>query len=181
MAEYIAFDPKVEVKGAAVLSVIIGLKEMAMEAKATEILTHYNLFPVEAEAWYPQQVWLDAFREISKTGHMNLVSIGMKIPDVAAFPPDLDTVEKALGLLDVAYQMNHRGGEIGEYHFSLNDEHSGVMTCNNPYPSDFDFGLVYRMVQKFRPATSRNFQVKLDPDKTTRKQGGDSCTYLLTW
>ena len=55
------------------------------------------------------------------------------------------------------------------------------MVCENPYPSDFDYGIIYRIVQKFRGPDSDELLVMLDDSKPTRKNGADSCTYLIRW
>ena len=125
--------------------------------------------------------YLDAYKEIDGLNLLNLVAVGMSVPDNAEFPPDIQTVEDALASLNVAYQMNHRGGDIGEYRYESTGERSGKMICRNPYPSDFDYGLIYRLIQKFRTASDGHILVKLDTDAPSRKNGHESCTYLLEW
>ncbi|MEM6529549.1 MAG: hypothetical protein AAF653_14725, partial [Chloroflexota bacterium] len=133
------------------------------------------------DRWYSQQDQLNILKEVSAFGLLSLVAVGMQIPDKAAFPPDIKSVEDGLNLLNQAYRMNHRGGAIGEYRYEPAGERSGKMIARNPYPSDFDYGLIYKMVQKFRPADSTRFYVELDADVPTRKNGADSCTYLIVW
>jgi hypothetical protein len=176
MAEYVSFDPKVEVLGAAIMSVVAGIGDTAIP-----ILKKYELYPLDKDGWYSQQSWLDAFRELKKADFLNEVSIGMKIPDEAQWPPDIKTVKDALTTLNVAYHMNHRNGEIGGYHFTATSDNEGVMVCENPYPSDFDYGIIYRTVQKFREQGNKAFRVKLDDSKPSRKKGANSCTYLINW
>lgn len=175
MTKYKALDPNVEVMGAAIMSVTSSLGDEVLP-----ILKEHNLNPLEAENWYTQQDWLNAFAALSEKNFMNAVAIGMKIPDNAAWPPDVKTVHQALSSINIAYGMNHRNGEIGGYHYEQTGEKSGVMVCDNPYPSDFDYGIVYRTVQKFMTEGDRP-HVKLDGDKPTRKTGGKSCTYLIDW
>lgn len=175
MTQYIAFEPQVEVLGAAIMSVSAGLGE-----RATPILQKYNLYPVEREQWYKQQDWLDAFREFSTRSMLDLLAIGMKIPDEAEWPPDVKSVHDALASIDIAYHMNHRNGEIGHYSYRKLNENEGIMVCNNPYPSDFDLGIVYGTAAKFssNPASVR---VTLDHREPSRKHGAESCTYLIKW
>ena len=46
--------------------------------------------------WYPQQAWLNAFREIAQTiGASTLHQIGLSIPGSAKFPPGVNPIEKA--------------------------------------------------------------------------------------
>lgn len=55
-----------------------------------------------------------------------------------------------------------------------------VMECKNPYPSDFDRGIIITMVRKFSFKSS-NILVELDESKPTRLNGADSCIFLITW
>lgn len=176
MAEYVTFDPNVETKGAAIMSTIAGLGD-----EAIPILEGFNLYPIDPENWYSQQTFLNALKQFSDTNYMNEVAIGMKIPDHAAWPPSITTVHDALESINVAYQMNHRGGKIGGYYYTKTGDQSGTMIGENPYPSDFDYGLIYRVVQKFRDPSSRKILVIRDEDQPTRQKGADSCTYHIEW
>ncbi|MDX2079079.1 MAG: hypothetical protein SFZ02_21795 [bacterium] len=176
MAEFVAFDPNVEVLGITIQSVIISLGD-----EAIPFLKKYDLHPIVPEGWYNQQKWLDSFRELNSKKFLSLVSIGMKIPDLAAWPPDINTVHAALASINVAYSMNHRNGAIGGYYYTETGPTSGTMVCENPYPSDFDYGLIYRTVQKFRDSTSTKLLVKRDDTQPNRITGANSCTYYIEW
>ncbi len=176
MAEFISFDPGVEVSGHVVFSTLA-----APDEQTKPVMERYGLGDVDPESWYPLQALLDVLQELAERGHFNMVAIGMTIPDVAMFPPEINTIEDALILLGEAYQMNHRGGEIGEYVFKKTGEQIGEMLCRNPYPSDFDYGLIYRLIQKHRPDDSSKFQVARDDSISNRKNGGDACIYHVSW
>ncbi len=194
MAEFIAFNPEVEVNGQTVFAFINSMKRG--QAKRKEILVKHGIDPVEG-AWYPQQKWLDAFKEVAESvGDMNLFLIGVAIIENAQFPP-INNLKEGLGSIDVAYHMNHRlNGEVmfnpengqmldGIGHYTLVDfnesERTAVMLCNNPYPSKFDEGIIVGVGRKFQPADSQGVKVKVDVDKERRTKGGDSCTYLISW
>jgi hypothetical protein len=178
MAQFVAFDPNVEVRGETMLSTIASLGE-----QIRPVLAKHGLAVIEPEKWYPQQTWLDVLREVAAAkfnAMFDLVSIGMHIPENAAFPPDIDSIPAALASIDVAYHMNHRNGEIGEYRFvGVNDKQID-MICRNPYPDDFDYGIIYSMARRFRTAGS-HFVVRHDDHAPCRKKGADSCTYHITW
>ena len=178
MTQFIAFDPNTEVNGATIMSITDGLG-----ASAGSVLTTHGLHNLQADQWYPQQLWLDAFRDIAATSvnaMLDLVNIGMKIPENALFPPDIKSIQSALESIDVAYRMNHRGGEIGSYQ-CISVGHSQMdMVCRNPYPCDFDYGLIYSMVRRFRPLKTQ-FVVQHDDTAPCRKKGADSCIYHVTW
>lgn len=177
MAEYVAFEPGVEVRGVTILSVTKGLGDAAVP-----VMKKHNFHPFQEDGWYNLQAFLDMFRELKIGNFLNLVAIGMNIPDLVVWPPEIIGVHAALSSIDVAYHMNHRGGEIGSYHYTPTGEREGVMVCNNPYPSDFDYGLIYRTVQKFREdSSSAGMTVKRDDTIPNRKTGGDECVYHITW
>lgn len=176
MAQYIAFTPNVEVKGISILGIIETMGE-----EVIPIFEKHNLVDISPDEWYNQQEYLNAYKELAELNFMNLVAIGMKVPDHAVWPPHIKTVHDALASVNVAYQMNHRGGEIGSYDYTALGDQQGVMVCHNPYPSDFDYGLIYRIVQKFRTDERNNITVKRDNKSPNRLTGADSCTYHINW
>ena len=179
MAQFRAFSPGVLVNGQTVLSVVKGMGAFAKTG--SDILAKHGIATPDPAGWYPQQAWLDAFDEISKRiGARTLAQIGQSIPQSAKFPPGIDSVEKGLALLDTAYHMNHRGGEIGHYKFTKTGDRTGVMECGNPYPCDFDLGLVQSMAKRFAPP-GVIVKVTHDATRPCRAKAGDSCTYLISW
>jgi hypothetical protein len=180
MAEFVGFDPIVQVSGEAVSAVVHGMG--GAKWKALKILAEHNIHDPKWEMWYLQKNWLSAFREISETfGQETLHAIGLKIPENAKFPPDIDTIENALRSIDVAYHMNHRGGEIGIYGFESTGPRSATMVCRNPYPCSFDRGIIEAMAVRFKPDDSVAVSVQHDDSAPCRRHGADSCTYLVTW
>jgi len=191
MTEFKAIDSNVEVSGAAVLSVIEGMTRCSdcdlMESfrrMATRILAKNGIDSPRKDKWYPQQAWLDAFREISEEiGPATLRMIGEKIPETALWPPEVTTIEEGLASIDVAYHMNHRGGEIGHYRYEETHQagwKSGKVICNNPYPCAFDHGIIKATARRFAPKDKAPI-VTHDDSRPCRQKGGDSCTYLVSW
>jgi hypothetical protein len=60
-------------------------------------------------------------------------------------------------------------------------QRKAVILCRNPYPSDFDRGILAAIVERFKPADSVTTDVTLDLTKESRLNGADSCTYLISW
>jgi hypothetical protein len=179
MASFKAFDGKVEVNAETVLSVVDGMEKF--KADGLKFLQDFGIVDPAPGKWFPQQAWLDAFKKIAeKIGPNMLFQIGMKIPENAKFPPQINSVETALGAVDMAYHMNHRNGEIGHYNFEKTGEREGTMTCPNPYPCEFDKGLITSMAKKFAPA-GKIVVVNHDDTAECRKKGGESCTYKVRW
>jgi len=180
MAQFKAFTSSVEVNGETVLAVVDGMG--ARRGRALEILAEKGTPDPEPGRWYPQQAWLDAFRAIAEEfGPDTLFSIGRRIPENARFPSEIDSIGKALASLNAAYHVNHRGGGIGSYRFEKTGLRSGRMICKNPYPCDFDRGIVTAVAEKFRPADCEAVVVSKDESAPCRKEGADSCTYLVAW
>jgi hypothetical protein len=179
MAQFKAFAPGVEVNGQTVLSIVEGMS--TFKRCALQILADCGISDPQPGRWYPQQAWLDAFETIAKSvGHATLFQIGKKIPENADWPPGIDTIEKALASIDVAYHVNHRGGEIGHYTFQVTGDRSGKMVCHNPYPCDFDRGIIETIARKFAPAGTLVLVEHADL-QPCREKGADSCTYFVYW
>ncbi len=180
MAQFKAFAPGVSVNGETVLSVVAGMG--GFKAQALKILAKNGIEDPQPGKWYSQQAWLDSFKDISESiGAKILFEIGKKIPENAQWPPEIDSIEKALPSIDLAYRMNHKDGEIGHYNFKHKDEKSGIMVCHNPYPCEFDRGILISVARKFKPASSPFVTVKHDDTAPCRTKGADSCTYLIAW
>ncbi len=174
-----AFSDGVEVNGETVLSVVNGspLKEFTLD-----ILAKNGIKEPKAGRWYSQQTWLNVFKIISdQIGPTLLYSIGYSIPENAEFPEHIDTIEKALASIDIAYHMNHRNGDIGYYKFEMNGKNCGKMICENPYPCDFDRGIITGMAQKFKPQGSLFVVVEHAPEGPCRMNGDNTCIYNISW
>lgn len=104
--------------------------------------------------------------------------IGAKIPETAQFAAEIASLHKALESINIANQMNHHGGEIGSYDFQRGPDNSMLCTCANPYPCEFDRGIIEGLARKFCPAGQR-LTVRHDHAAPCRAQGADSCTYLI--
>lgn len=176
--QFKAYSDLVEVNGETVYSVIDGMG--VFKNKAVHILEKNGIVDPKPDMWFKQQNWLDAFYEISKSlGNRTLYSIGFSIPLNARFPSEIDSIEKALASIDVAYHMNHRNGEIGHYKFEKTGERNGKMVCENPYPCIFDHGIIEAVTQMI--FISKKAVVKHDNTCPCRKHGAESCTYLISW
>ena len=179
MGQFKAYSANVEVNGETVLSIVDGMG--SMKTMAIGILEKNGIKEPKPGQWFKQQAWLDAFKQISDSvGPNTLSQIGQKIPENAQFPPVIDTIEKALSAIDVAYHMNHRGGEIGKYKYAPDGPNKATMECANPYPCDFDRGIIVAMARRFAPKGAA-VRVTHDDDKPCRKKGDESCTYHVAW
>lgn len=179
MAQYQAFAKYVEVSGQSAQSVI---EAMGMFKKmAVEILAKHGIPELNADQWYPQQNYLDFYRDIAeRIGLKTLKTIGREVPNNALWPKEIDSLDKALASIDAAYHLNHRGGEIGSYRYEKTGERSAKIIANNPYPCPFDHGLIEGVAQKFAVSTAR-LRVVHDDTLPCRLNGAESCVYLISW
>ena len=192
MAQFIAFEDGITVNGQTILSVVNALEKAKAKDIALDVLAENNLINIEDKKWYKQIDWLNTFKSISEEmGETILFFIGKSIIDSAEFPPEIDDLEKGLASIDIAYHMNHqKGGKqmlnpengeklngIGSYKVTEVQDNQIKMVCENPYPCDFDRGIITSMSRKFEPLA----EVKLDPSTKGRKEGKKSSTYVITW
>jgi hypothetical protein len=180
MAQFKAFAPGVEVNGETVLSVVAGVP--GSEAMAKEILASCGIVDPQAGKWYPQQAWLDAFKKLAdEVGPRTLQNIGKAIPENAQWPPTVTSLDTALPSIDMAYHMNHRGGDIGTYGYQKIGDRGARMVCRNPYPCEFDRGIIISVAKRFKPADVAAVNTTHDDTQPCRSKGGDSCTYVVEW
>jgi hypothetical protein len=178
MTQFVAFDSNVEVSGAAILSFVA-----AMGRQILPVLAKHGITDPQPDQWYPQQAWLDSFRELAQgdfSSTLDLVNIGMKIPQSAIWPPEVQTIKDALASIDAAYHMNHRHGEIGCYRATEVGPREMEILCENPYQCDFDYGIIYGTARLYMPVGG-GLIVEHDDEAPCRKRGDDSCTYHVKW
>lgn len=188
-------EPGIEVGGASLRAIVDGFSKYP--SVAMKYLTKFGLVKqgaeIDPEGWYSQDAWLSAYEAIAKeVGINSLYSIGKAIVEVTQIPKHVNTIHAGLQSLDVIYHLNHRKngkvmfnpetGEmtkgIGNYHYKpMTGENCIVFMCDNPYPCDFDRGLVTGLAGRFEPQSS----TRHDNDAPCRKKGADSCTYIVRW
>ena len=181
LAEFRVLDANVEVNGETINAVVEGMG--AFHETALKILAKQGIADPQPGEWYSQQALLNALNIISeKLGPDALYNIGLKVPDNAQFPAGIDSLDRAVNVLDSAFHMNHRNGKIGHYRLNAVRETSFEIVCENPYPCEFDSGLLTALCALYKPKGSNaNAAVVHDDSQPCRKKGAGSCTYLLTW
>ncbi|MFH1437981.1 MAG: hypothetical protein ABIJ56_19895 [Pseudomonadota bacterium] len=192
MTQFEAIDPRVEVNGETVLSIVDGMG--AFISLSSKYLSQNGIIDPQLGQWFSQQDWLNAFKAIAANlGKDVLKQIGKKIPENAQWPSEIQTIKDGLSSIDVAYHINHRiegkllfdaeTGQmtegIGHYLFQDRGERCAWVICDNPYPCDFDFGIIESVAKKFRlPGT---FPLVEHGEETCRKKEGSKCVYIVTW
>lgn len=194
LAQFMTLSDGVEVNGETISVIVDGMANF--RDTAIKILAENGIINPQAGEWYDQQAWLNSFKKISSTLHaVTLTYIGRKIPESANFPVELDGIEAALKSIDVAYHMNHRrNGEIlfdsvtgkmkegiGHYLYKRIAVNRAVMVCHNPYPCDFDRGIIDAVAFRHKPVGTTNVRVTHEAPDHCRKNGYDFCTYMVEW
>lgn len=137
--------------------------------------------PTLRDQWTPLEELLRRLEHLRAAhGTPLLQAIGRHIPATALFPPEVRTLERALRTLDIAYHLNHREGDIGNYLYQKLDPHQGLLHCSAPYGCPFDQGILEGLADRFLPA-GRPFQVTHQPSRTCRELGSEACVYLVSW
>ncbi len=120
--------------------------------------------------------YLGLLHEVAKKPNI-LKQIGTHIFTEAKFPPQISNFEQALGSVDTAYYMNHqnlKGEEIGHYKFEKESDGKLFMICDNPYPCDFDMGIILGIAAKFKTKIALEHS-----GEECRKDGANQCKYLI--
>lgn len=182
MTQYEPFDADVEARGETFLAIEEALSRFSegYQERARRAMAEYGIEDPDPDAWYPQEAELKALETIADELEPHIMDrLGEQIPDFAEWPDDVSGVEEALRSIDEAYQLNHRGGDIGYYRFEKIDDRTGEVECKNPYPCLYDRGLVRAVARKFSPVKSFVFVEERGDE--CRRQGADSCTYTVHW
>jgi hypothetical protein len=193
------FEDGIEVSGDSLGAIVDGFRKYP--TVAAKYLVKHGLARNEAgktlelnrAGWYPLKEWLSAYEGIAnEIGYNSLYGIGKSIPENAVFPEQIKDIYAAIASIDVAYHLNHRkNGQvmfnpetgamlegIGHYRSEgVPNENRIVCICENPYPCDFDRGIIAAMAARFEPGA----KTVHDADAPCRKKGADSCTYVVWW
>ncbi len=198
--EFVAFEPGIEVNGQTVWAVVDGFSldrrvpSRILVEQGIGALGADGIVKLDPSGWYSQEAWLRAFKRIAEAlGPNMLFTIGKRIPENAIFPPFVTDIASAISSIDVAYHLNHRkAGEVmfdegtgamleGIGHYGFERPHPTkpliVARCEDPYPCDFDRGIVTAMARRFEHTSS---VVHVD-EHACRKHGGNACTYYVRW
>ncbi len=139
----------VEVHGSAVKSVIEGCGVFQKRVKT--LLAEKGIEELDVNAWYSLDDVIAVITKLAASvGNNLLLEIGKYIPKNSVFPPEVDSFEKAVVLLDVAYKMNHRNGNYGEYKCIQEDPHTIRVICNVPYPAMVNLGILRGFARRFQ-------------------------------
>lgn len=173
------YSQDAEVQSELVLGVLGAMG--AFRSIALEILAENGIDQPRPGLWYSLRAWLSTLDSVSRrVGPSTLFLIARQIPTNAMIPPEIDTIEKALAGLDLAYRSAHRGGEVGSYTYVRVGERAAKMVCRNPYPCGFDRCIIEALARRFEP-DNIYLDIHHDDPSHCKKAGADACIYSLSW
>lgn len=173
------FDPNAKLLGD-VLVKSIDSRPNFVKKNILKILASVGIPNLEPDAWYDIEIMPKFYARIAQDfGPNTIFDLGKAIPDKAIFPPGIDSIESGLSSINVAYNMNHKDGYVGFYKMVSHDleQKKIIMQCYNPYPCDFDRGLITAMGRKFESGV----RVVVDQSKPNKKNGGHESWYIVTY
>jgi hypothetical protein len=197
--QFKAFEKGIEVNGQTVYAFVDGMGDF--KSLGEQYMSGVGIGTMKGgkwifdiNGWYPQQAWLDAFATIAgEVGDGVLYKIGRAIPSNAQFPSGVVDMYSAIRAIDIAYHINHRkNGEgclydaetetvregIGHYGYEQMPGRNFILSVShNPYPCAFDRGIITAMAQRFDTKAI----VIHDDSKPCRKNGAETCSYLVSW
>jgi hypothetical protein len=153
-----------------------------LSQETQRILNAHGLPTLTQQEWYPVQTLLQCLSDIrSQMGPYTLHSLGRHSAQHIAFLPTEVSFLAALLSLNELYQTRHRGpGELGGYHCRAQGGRSAHVRCDNPYPCEFDQGMLESLFERFRPPESFRLRLAHAPEGC-RTQGARACLYHLQW
>lgn len=175
----------IEVSGDVIHSVTSALKLKFLKDK---LLLKYGLSNVEKGKFYPLGDYLSLLTDVRAEMPTSLKGIGRSIFSQAIWPPHLNSLEKVLLAIDVAYHMNHKKNGatmfnpatgamtegIGHYRTTKVSDKVFRIEVDNPYPCDFDIGLLEGIGDSFKAA------VTVEHEGTfCRNSGMAKCIYKI--
>lgn len=144
---YAAFDPKCQVKGSA----MTGFLENIRRESILPYLEKHGLTDIDPEAWYPHQPFLDLMTDLAhnREAMFDLVAVGMRMAENAPFPPEVDSIEKALLGFSEAHYVVYRGGDSGIVTAEkLSDRHIRL-AFRTPQTDESGYGVTYGVARRF--------------------------------
>ncbi len=179
MAQFKGFSPNVEIIGKTVFDTAKAFPNF-LEDYVKHMLVRHNIDNPILQHWYPQKNILSFYKEINDGfGPNTLFDIGKNIAKQAKLPSGIDTLEKALKALNVAYQYIHRHGDIGFYKVHTHEKYKKtiVMQCKTPYPCALERGIITSTARKFKVSAN----VVLDSEHPSRSDGADDSWYIISY
>ncbi|MBN1621883.1 MAG: hypothetical protein JW871_04765 [Endomicrobiales bacterium] len=160
-----------------------------------DIFKNHQIDNFEPNSWYPVNSFMDVLEEINEKVGANAVhKIGLTISKTAEIPIEVKSIYDFFSNIDKLYHLNHRkDGKamcdaqteqmqdgIGHYIYEKIEYNNLKITCTNPYPCDFNLGLIEGFAQRFA-TEGKKIYINHSRHLPCKKNGDASCIYFVTW
>jgi hypothetical protein len=183
MAEYKVSSPSLEIIGGMIVAIWSAFPDN-FQKLVRDILLKHGVADINPQDWYLLQPVLDAIKEIEeKFGHHILTQVGEQAAMKAPMPPEITTFDACLAALNVTVQKMHRGGSPGGYQVQEEKGQGFIryrVTASTPFPCSITRGYLESFARRFAPAGAKDILVTHDENLPCRRNGADTCTYIIT-
>jgi hypothetical protein len=150
-----------------------------------KILADHGIGEIVPDKWYHFQSVLNALKEIEeKFGHHLMRQVGEQAAMVIPVPPEITTLKQCLLSLNVTLSRICRGGEIGGYTISEEKTSAGftryIVNASTPFPCSLTMGYLDGFAQRFKQGEFNEVITRHDEERPCRREGAESCTYLIS-
>lgn len=138
-----------KVDGSIVNNIIQG--SLLYDSSLAKTLNEFELHKMNPNKWYPIHRIEEIFSYFEEHYNDELFSyIGQWVPVNCQFPDNIDTFEKSLLNLNVAYHLNHSHASAGYYEVFKDGPNEYTVICNTPfYPYAFNYGIIKGLALKY--------------------------------
>jgi hypothetical protein len=168
-------NESITITGATITSILKGFMNEHLAKSIIE--ESLNVKEFRPDQKYPAGKFINALYKIQeKYGVGIILRVGSKVMESAQWPDSVIDLPSALSSINAAYQMNHFPNEdqiIGHYRLEPTGD-TFEMHCNNPYPCDFDLGLIKGVINQYDAGAT-----VMHKKGSCRKFGDHACTYQI--
>jgi hypothetical protein len=184
MTEYKVSSPNAELLGGMIYSLWTAFPE-GFQDMIKKVLAKHGTVDVVPENWYRLQPVLDALKEIEGShGHYLLRDVGQQAAERAPVPPEIGSLKAVLFSLNPTLHKFHRGGNVGGYEVKEEQTTQGLtryqVIASTPYPCSLTGGYLEGFAKRFGASDWKEVLVRHDEASPCRRQGAETCTYILT-
>lgn len=165
---------KAEYYGAALNSFVLALGESHGVVK--KILADVGVDRIDPERWYDYDWAMTIYYKIGEqVGRAASIEVGRRMIETAAFPPGIDSVEKALLSFGAWFRLNARG-PAGDIFTTLDDDHSATIVRTQRGLCALNIGIIEGCCTRFgvKPLIEHGTGGCQD-------EGAPTCTYHVSW
>lgn len=110
-----------------------------------------GLLNANPNGWYLLRDFKNIFLSVKESmGENVFVDIGKNVPTNCIFPEEINSFEKGILSLNIAYKTNHLFNIEGYYEVFFTERNELFVICNTPfYPYLFNLGIISGLGEKF--------------------------------